>query len=208
MGTEHVRGFSLIELLVVVAIILLLIAILIPVFVAVQDQAALVGCQLNLKQLGLGFHMYAADNNATLPLNYSCGTSCLTHAVSEWAGPICQYLGAKGIRDPIMLELLYCPSKGDFYRWQGFIYKTSYFNYLKASSPTRPLILGRSSSQSKVLADFRWKDPADRWLDGQFDRYALIDPDDSSRRHKTSHPGANRNTLYLDNSVLVHNFFK
>ena len=58
-----------------------------------------------------------------------------------------------------------------------------------------------------MLADFCWGDPAKRWMEGQFDRYALVDPDDPNRRLKTSHHHGLRNVLHLDNSVFVHHLF-
>ncbi len=56
-------AFTLIELLVVIAIIALLMAMLMPVLSNARNQAKAVICQLNLKQWGFCFAMYAQDNN-------------------------------------------------------------------------------------------------------------------------------------------------
>jgi prepilin-type N-terminal cleavage/methylation domain-containing protein/prepilin-type processing-associated H-X9-DG protein len=60
-------GFTLIELLVVVAIIALLISILLPSLSRAREQAKLVACSSNLKQLGIGVQMYANDWNGVWP---------------------------------------------------------------------------------------------------------------------------------------------
>ncbi|MFP4250635.1 MAG: DUF1559 domain-containing protein [Armatimonadota bacterium] len=54
-------GFTLIELLVVIAIIAILAAILFPVFARAREKARQASCQSNVKQLCLGFAMYAQD---------------------------------------------------------------------------------------------------------------------------------------------------
>lgn len=63
-GSIRRRGaFTLIELLVVIAIIAILAAVLLPVLQAAQKRAQTITCINNLRQLGIGVHMYATDNS-------------------------------------------------------------------------------------------------------------------------------------------------
>jgi prepilin-type N-terminal cleavage/methylation domain-containing protein/prepilin-type processing-associated H-X9-DG protein len=64
------RGFTLIELLVVIAIIAILAAILLPVLSSANKRALRIQCTSNLKQWGIGFQIYANDNNDSLPLGW------------------------------------------------------------------------------------------------------------------------------------------
>jgi prepilin-type N-terminal cleavage/methylation domain-containing protein/prepilin-type processing-associated H-X9-DG protein len=66
--TKKPSGFTLVELLVVIVIILLLAGILYPVFATVRAKANQVKCSSQLRQIGLGILMYAGDHDETLPI--------------------------------------------------------------------------------------------------------------------------------------------
>lgn len=60
--TLPVRGFTLVEILVVVAIIMILAAILLPVLSLVRERGRAAVCLSNLRQLGLAMQLYTEDS--------------------------------------------------------------------------------------------------------------------------------------------------
>ena len=66
-GSFRVRGFTLVELVVVIGIIALLIGILLPALGKAREQARLVQCMSNLHQWGIGIQNYANQQSGLLP---------------------------------------------------------------------------------------------------------------------------------------------
>lgn len=61
-------GFTLVELLVVITIIVILAAILFPVFASARKRARSAGCINNLKQLGTAARMYSTDYDGAITI--------------------------------------------------------------------------------------------------------------------------------------------
>ncbi len=61
------RGFTLVELLVVVAIVAILAAILFPVFARARGAARQTQCSAHIRQLGTAFFLFAQDNDGRYP---------------------------------------------------------------------------------------------------------------------------------------------
>src|SRR5512135_551808 len=72
-------AFTLIELLLVLAIIAILAALLMPALAVAQAKGKRTACLNNLKQSALSFQMYSADNDGKLAPNYplsGAGSNC------------------------------------------------------------------------------------------------------------------------------------
>src|SRR5260370_4132277 len=68
--TNKSKGFTLVELLVVIGIIALLISILLPSLSRARETANRVKCGSNLRQIGQGMQLYANENNGNFPRTY------------------------------------------------------------------------------------------------------------------------------------------
>ena len=146
------NAFTLIELLIVIAIISLLAAILFPVFAGVRERARQSSCASNLKQIGFAVMQYTQDNDEMMPPVVS--RTCLANA-SFVLSPVAWQSGGTpqcgaGTQHPGWMEAIYsyvknkslfiCPSdyqsKLDWNSSTGAADKSSYgMNYFLGWSP-------------------------------------------------------------------------
>ena len=69
--TRKSRAFTLVEMLVVIAIIAILAALLLPALVGGKKRAQRIECIANLKQIGTAFQIFAHDHSSGFPMQVS-----------------------------------------------------------------------------------------------------------------------------------------
>lgn len=70
-GADKCAGFTLVELLVVISIILILLALLLPTVSTMREKGCRVLCLSNMKQLQLAHTLYAGDHEGVMPGSYT-----------------------------------------------------------------------------------------------------------------------------------------
>ena len=143
------RGFTLVELLVVITIIGILIALLLPAVQAAREAARRLQCTNNLKQLGLATLNYEAANHC-LPVSVAhidtiANIGSTIHSGMSWFVGILPYIENQGLYDALDL-------RGEAPSGKG-IMNPSNAQYIKK---TLPALMCPSDSPAKLTKDDVW----------------------------------------------------
>jgi len=154
MGTSSkAKAFTLVELLVVVAIIALLISALVPSLSAAKDYARTVYCLNNLRQMAVAAQSYTLANEGSYPYHLYRDTKA--GVLYGWDFTI-RRVDGRPVHEPgliwqgqALLKIQQCPSFAGSDNWQddpftGYNYNTSYIGSYEGprDNPVRPARAG------------------------------------------------------------------
>ena len=135
---KKAEGFTLVELLVVIAVIAILAALLLPVLSAAKHKAQRTTCINNLRQINLGVLMYCDDSHDATPSSGSTASSTVFPPLfSGYKALMKSYVGVNGPSSP-RDKLFQCPADTFYPSWY-YTNATWPFHFVYKSLHDEPL---------------------------------------------------------------------
>jgi prepilin-type N-terminal cleavage/methylation domain-containing protein/prepilin-type processing-associated H-X9-DG protein len=200
---DNLSGFTLVELLVVVAIVAVLAAVIFPVMNAARERARQTKCFNNMKQLGIAVRLYAEDWDGTFPCNRFQRS---IPSNRNWKHAIRRYVRS--------MDVYICPSNdsyfhplarrgpmdetGDFpisYGYNGAIFQGAGYDFIGRKIST---IVESSRTIYMLETRGRWPDVGPWWL--EFDQA-------QSNYNELAYPGRGKGQYQVHNGRLANWLF-
>ena len=166
-------GFTLVELLVVIAVIAILAAILLPVLSRAQLRAQRIQCLSNVRQLAVAAQVYTGDNSDFYPIaqyydDVNNISYCWDFTMYESNSRVVPGLLWQGQTNP---QIQQCPSFNGSANWDGdpytgYNYNTSYIGHGQGEATEQPAkaSAARHPATTVVFGDGQWASGADKFM--------------------------------------------
>ncbi len=123
-NVKNKKGFTLLELMIVIAIISILVMVLIPNFVGARNAAKLTSCKSRIKNISIVLEIYSQDNNGVYP-------NVNIDEIKMSGNPLAAYIGKE----------YKCPVANKYYEYKEnssnyYIYCPTYSTSLKHKNRT------------------------------------------------------------------------
>ncbi len=106
--TGNTSGLTLLELMVVVAVVAVLLALFMSAISRPRTTATRIKCSSNLKQIALSYKMYAGDHDGLMPWHEPPSVTQATQTVSSFAAPWQYFLAVSN--ELGTTKILVCPA--------------------------------------------------------------------------------------------------
>lgn len=124
------KGFTLIELMIVIAIIAILAAVLVPNFMRAREASRLTACKSNLKNISTAVETYSNDFDGVYP--------------TAAAGPI------GTLRNNYLQKNTVCPTRRAVYLYSLSADSTKYWIYCPAAQTTPGVTIGTNGTTANA----------------------------------------------------------
>jgi competence protein ComGC len=207
------KPFSLVELIIVIAIIAVLMTLLAPSLSRLLNQSTLVNCRHHLKEIGIIVFVYSEDHNDIYPNADLSGTNQAGRMKAKDFLAEAWRTGDKSNLRPLLkpyvssLDIFECPMVKDIYSNAGKSWQTSYNLWFNCSDSITGIDLsGRYDGNFKSVDrrrmmlkvgdsfNFKFKNGygGSRWAPNDL-RYRIIANDFVNKDRVVNHPTLNNN---------------